>query len=261
MTHTNQNKNIVASFKDVIYVYPDQTKAIDAVNIEIVQGEKIGLIGPNGAGKSTFISLLNGVLFGQGKIEVFGTALSPKSVKTIRFKIGIVFQNPDDQLFCPTVYEDVAFGPKNFGYEREEVMQRVKKALKEVGLEEYENRSSLHLGYGEKKLVSIATVLSSNPALIALDEPSSNLDPYHRRRIIEWINQSDRTLIIATHDLDMVAETAERVLILNQGKIVCDGKTREVLANQTLLEHNLLELPLTLQSIPGLDREIKKKNF
>lgn len=250
----NPEKNGVAlSLKDVYYSYPDKTKAIDSVNIEIYHGEKVGLIGPNGAGKSTLVSLLNGVLTGQGKIEVFGTILTPQTVKTARYKIGIVFQNPDDQLFCPTVYEDVAFGPNNFGYRKEEVCQRVVKALNEVGLEGYENRSSLHLSYGEKKLASIATILSSNPELIALDEPSSNLDPFHRRKIIEWINQSDRTLIIATHDLDMVAETADRVIVLNQGKIVFDGNTVEVLTNRSLLEHNKMELPLTLQSIPSLD--------
>ena len=254
----NPEKNGVAlSLKDVYYSYPDQTKAIDSVSIEIYHGEKVGLIGPNGAGKSTLVSLLNGVLTGQGKIEVFGTVLTPQTVKTARYKVGIVFQNPDDQLFCPTVYEDVAFGPNNFGYGKEEVCQRVTKALSEVGLEGYENRSSLHLSYGEKKLASIATVLSSNPELIALDEPSSNLDPFHRRKIIEWINQSDRTLIIATHDLDMVAETADRVIVLNQGKIVFDGSTVDVLTNRSLLENNKMELPLTLQSIPSLDAGIR----
>jgi cobalt/nickel transport system ATP-binding protein len=196
------------------------------------------------------ITLLNGVLSGEGSIKIFGLLLEKKSLKSIRAKIGIVFQNPDDQLFCPTVFEDVAFGPKNFGYSNADVHHRVQDALKEVGLQEYEKRSSLHLSYGEKKLASIATILSSNPELIALDEPSSNLDPYHRRKIIDWVKRSNRTILIATHDLDMVAETAERVLLLREGKLISDGEVKQILTNQTLLGENQLELPLTLQQSP-----------
>jgi cobalt/nickel transport system ATP-binding protein len=246
--------SIAISLDNIRFVYPDQTTAVDGLSFRVSQGEKVAFIGPNAAGKSTLIMLLNGVLKGEGEIKIFGTKLTRKSDKTIKSKIGIVFQNPDDQLFCPSVYEDVAFGPLNFGVPKEEVDQRVKSALNEVGLQGYEKRSSLHLSYGEKKLASIATVLSTNPDIIALDEPSSNLDPYHRRKIIEWINKSNRTVLIATHDLDMVADTARRVLILNKGKIKWDGRVEDILTNQKLLEDNHLELPLSLQTFPFSDK-------
>ena len=198
-------------------------------------------------GKSTLIMMLNGVLKGEGTIKILDTELNKKSEKFIKSKIGIVFQNPDDQLFCPTVYEDVAFGPQNFDVPNEEIDHRVKMALTEVGLHNYEKRSSLNLSFGEKKLVSIATILSTNPDIIALDEPTSNLDPYHRRKIINWIKNSDRTVVIATHDLDMVGEVADRVIILRKGKIRADNHTKNILTDKTLLEDNYLELPLSLQ--------------
>jgi cobalt/nickel transport system ATP-binding protein len=237
------------SLDDVRFVYPDQKLAIDGISFRIASGEKVAFIGPNAAGKSTLIMLLNGVLKGEGDIQIFGSKLTKKSENIIKSKIGIVFQNPDDQLFCPTVYEDVAFGPQNFGFPKDEIDLRVKRALSEVGLEDYEARSSLNLSYGEKKLISIATVLSTNPDIIALDEPTSNLDPYHRRKIINWIKRSDQTVLIATHDLDMVAETAHRAIILRKGKVQADGKVKEILTNKNLLEDNYLELPLSLQAI------------
>jgi cobalt/nickel transport system ATP-binding protein len=246
--------SIAISLDNIRFVYPDQTTAIDGLSFRVSQGEKVALIGPNAAGKSTLIMLLNGVLKGEGEIKIFGTKLTRKSDKTIKSKIGIVFQNPDDQLFCPSVYEDVAFGPLNFSVPKEKVDQRVKSALNEVGLQGYEKRSSLHLSYGEKKLASIATVLSSNPDIIALDEPTSNLDPYHRRKIIEWIRKSNRTVLIATHDLDMVADTVQRVLLLHKGKIKWDGRVENILTNQKLLEDNHLELPLSLQAFPFSDK-------
>ncbi len=246
--------SIAISLDNIRFVYPDHTTAVDGLSFRVFQGEKVAFIGPNAAGKSTLIMLLNGVLKGEGEIKIFGTKLTRKSDKMIKSKIGIVFQNPDDQLFCPSVYEDVAFGPLNFGVPKEEVDQRVKSALNEVGLQGYEKRSSLHLSYGEKKLASIATVLSTNPDIIALDEPTSNLDPYHRRKIIEWIKKSNRTVLIATHDLDMVADTARRVLILNKGKIKWDGRVEDILTNQKLLEDNHLELPLSLQTFPFSDK-------
>jgi cobalt/nickel transport system ATP-binding protein len=241
---------IAISLENVHYVYPDHTLAIDGINIQIGQGEKVSFIGPNAAGKSTLIMLLNGVLKGEGEIKIFGTEINDKSASEIKSKIGIVFQNPDDQLFSPTIYEDVAFGPINFGIPKEEVGQRVKNALNEVGLQGYEKRSSLHLSYGEKKLASIATILSSNPDIIALDEPTSNLDPFHRRKIIDWIKRSNRTVLVATHDLDMVADTVKRAIILRKGSISWDGKVEDLFANQKLLEENCLELPLSLQPFP-----------
>jgi cobalt/nickel transport system ATP-binding protein len=242
--------SLLISLKNVSYMYPDKTRAIDELSVDIREGEKVAVIGPNGAGKSTLLTLLNGVLKATGEIKISGIPLSTKTIKTIRSKIGVVFQNPEDQLFCPTLFEDIAFGPLNFGLSQAEAAHMVTQALQEVGLPGYENRSSLHLSYGEKKLASIATVLSSNPQLIALDEPSSNLDPFHRRKIIFWLKCSDRTILLASHDLDMVAETCDRVLILGSGKIVCDGPVGDILTNQQLLEQNGLELPLSLQKFP-----------
>ena len=183
--------NFAISLRNVRFEYPDKKLAIDGLSFKVAAGEKLAFIGPNAAGKSTLIMLLNGVLKGEGEIEIFGIKVSKKTDNQIKSRIGIVFQNPDDQLFCPTVYEDVAFGPQNFGFSKEDIDTRVKRALSEVGLQDYEQRSSLNLSYGEKKLISIATVLATNPDIIALDEPTSNLDPYHRRKIINWINKSD----------------------------------------------------------------------
>jgi len=244
------NSSIAISMENVRFVYPDQTVAIKDLNIQIEKGEKVSFIGPNAAGKSTLIMLLNGILRGEGDIEIFGTKISDKSDSTIKSMIGIVFQNPDDQLFSPSIYDDVAFGPLNFGIPKEEIGKRVQSALKEVGLQGYEKRSSLHLSFGEKKLASIATILSTNPQIIALDEPTSNLDSYHRRKIINWIKESDRTVLIATHDLDMVADTAKRAIILREGTVRWDGKVEDLLTDQRLLEKNYLELPLSLQPFP-----------
>jgi len=248
-----ENSPDAISLDNVSFVYPDQTLAVDGLSFKVSTGEKVAFIGPNAAGKSTLVMLLNGVLKGTGEIKIFGTKITRKSDNTIKSKIGIVFQNPDDQLFCPSVYEDIAFGPLNFGIPKEEIDIRVKNALDEVGLQGYEKRSSLHLSFGEKKLASIATVLSTDPDIIALDEPTSNLDPYHRRKIIDWIKRSGRTVLIATHDLDMVADTAQRVLILRGGKIRWDGKVEDIMSNQNLLEENYLELPLSLQKFPLSD--------
>lgn len=248
MNPVDQNTSAI-SLEKVRFVYPDQTVAIRELTLRIYRGEKIALIGPNGAGKSTLITLLNGINRAEGRIHIFDTELSKKSAGQIKKQVGIVFQNPDDQLFCPTVYEDVAFGPLNFGFVKSEVEIRVHEALTKVGLSGYASRSSLHLSFGEKKLASIATVLSSSPQIIALDEPSSNLDPFHRRKIINWINQSQETIIIATHDLDLVAEVASRVVVMNKGKLVADGGVKEIITNQELMAQNQLELPLILQSI------------
>jgi cobalt/nickel transport system ATP-binding protein len=244
------SSSFAISLTDVRFEYPDQKLAIDGLNLQVSTNEKVAFIGPNAAGKSTLIMLLNGVLKGEGDIQIFGTKVTKKSDKKIKAKIGIVFQNPDDQLFCPTVYEDVAFGPLNFGFSKAEINSRVKRALTEVGLSDYESRSSLNLSYGEKKLVSIATVLSTNPDIIALDEPTSNLDPFHRRKIIDWIKKSNKTVLIATHDLDMVAETVQRVIILRKGRIRGDGNVKDILTDKRLLEENFLELPLSLQVFP-----------
>jgi len=240
--------SITVILQEVSFSYPDGTKAVDNISFSVKEGEKLAIIGPNGAGKSTLLTLLNGVYEAKGEIRIFEFEVNRKNRRKIKSFIGLVFQNPDDQLFCPTIHEDVAFGPLNFGMDKEQIEHRVAAALKEVGLIGYGQRSSFHISYGERKLAGIATVLSYDPPLIALDEPTSNLDPVHRRKIINWIRNSERTFIVATHDLDMALETCERVIILNTGKIVADGPAGTILRNRKLLETNQLELPLMLQT-------------
>ncbi|OGU56859.1 MAG: hypothetical protein A2V66_14645 [Ignavibacteria bacterium RBG_13_36_8] len=243
-----EKKSFAVSIRNVSYSYDDNRKALEDIAFDIYRGETIAFIGPNGAGKSTLLSLLNGVRKCDGEIYISGILICKDTMSKIRSLVGLVFQNPDDQLFCPTIFEDVIFGPLNQGLSKEEAAKKVVEALHEVGLPGYESRSSFHLSYGERKLASIATVLAMSPDIIALDEPTSNLDPCHRRKIINWIKRNrNKTIVIATHDLDMVAETCNRVHILNYGKIVTSGKTKEILTNADLLVKNGLELPLSLQ--------------
>jgi len=254
------NQDPALLLHDVSFSYPDGKTAVDGISLRIEQGDKVALIGPNGAGKSTLFSLLNGVLKAKGRIAVFSRRVQKDNLKWIRSKIGIVFQNPEDQLFCPTIYDDIAFGPKNFGVSDDQIEQRVRTALLDIGLNGFENRSALQLSFGEKKLASIATVLSCEPEIIVLDEPSSNLDLYHRRRIIDWIRRTDKTIFLASHDLDLVADTCRRVLIMREGRLSADGEVKEVLTNRLLLEDNHLELPLSLQK-PALFAEAAGGKF
>lgn len=233
----------------VSFSYSDSTKALDEINLKLKDGEKVGIIGPNGAGKSTFLSLLNGVRSGEGSIKIYGLPVNQKNSTKIKSLISIVFQNPDDQLFCTTIFEDVSFGPLNLGLKKEEVYQKTKSALSEVGLQGYDSRSSLHLSFGERKLAAIATALSMSPRIIAMDEPTSNLDSKHRRKIIIWIKNNARTSIVVSHDFDMLLETCQRILIFNNGKMIKDDSTENILWNKELLEKNDLELPLSLQTM------------
>jgi cobalt/nickel transport system ATP-binding protein len=233
--------------KNVSYHYPDGIEALKDISLIINKQEKVAIIGPNGAGKSTLITLLNGVRQGTGDIQILGYPLIKKNLPKIRALIGIVFQNPDDQLFCPTIYEDIAFGPLNSGLDADMIKENVLNALKETDLLGYEERSPFHLSFGERKRASIATILSLKPQIIAMDEPTSNLDPAHRRSIISWINKREETFIVTSHDLDMIWDTCSRALILNDGQIVADGSVKEILSDKKLLESNNLELPLRLQ--------------
>jgi cobalt/nickel transport system ATP-binding protein len=245
VNETLKNDPAVA-FEDLSYSYPDGFAALSHISCAIAAGEKTGVIGGNGAGKSTFLCMLNGLLQGSGSIRIFGKEVNRANLTEIRSLVGLVFQNPDDQLFCPTILEDVAFGPFNQGLDKEAVLMRCRQALDEVGLSGYEHRSSLRLSFGEKKLAAIAAILSMQPEIIAMDEPSSNLDPKHRRRIIHWLSASSQTCIVTSHDLDMIRETCRRVLLLNAGKLVADGEAETILSDQKLLEANGLELPLSL---------------
>jgi cobalt/nickel transport system ATP-binding protein len=230
------------------YTYPDGTRALEAIDLDVRTGERMALVGPSGAGKSTLLLHLNGVLTGNGTVRVLGQALDPRNLREIRRQVGVVFQDPNDQLFCPTVYEDVAFGPLNLSVPEEEIPRRVERALRDVGLDQsIRNRPSHHLSLGERKRVAIATVLSMEPAILALDEPTSNLDPRNRRHLIELIAALPATLLIATHDLEFVLALCSRTVLMDRGKIWADGETSSLLQDSALMEAHGLEVPLSLR--------------
>ena len=218
------------------HTYPDGTASLRGISLVVQEGERVGLIGANGAGKSTFLLHLNGILRGQGTVRVFGEAVGNGNIAAIRNKVGMVFQNPDDQLFCPTICEDVAFGPRNMRLPEAEVRQRVDQALHTVGLTHLKNKSPFHLSIGQKKRAALATVLSMDAQILALDEPTSNLDPRGRRELITLLQAFARTQIIATHDLDLVRRLCTRVVLLDAGKIVADTNPESLLDDHALLE-------------------------
>ena len=228
-------ENKIIDVKNLHYSYPDGTKALCDINLEIQRGESLGIIGSNGAGKSTLLLHINGILRGRGEISVFGKDLTDKNLPLIRSMVGLVFQDPDNQLFMPTVFDDVSFGPINMGMRKQDVEKSVKKALKEVDMLASIKRSSHHLSVGEKKRIAIATVLSMNPQILVLDEPSSNLDPKHRRALIKLLNMLEMTKIIATHDLDLIGQTCSRVVLMEEGKIVSGGLCPDFLAEAATL--------------------------
>lgn len=223
---------------------------LEDINLSISTGESIGIIGANGVGKSTLLKLLVGIETSyQGEILVNDIKVTNKNLKKIREKIGYVFQDSDAQLFMPTVYEDVAFAPQNFGLKPDEVKKRVEEALKSVGIEDIKNKPIYHLSGGEKKLVSIATVLSMRPEILIFDEPSITLDPKNRRKFINVIKSLDKTKLIASHDLDMILDTCSRTVLINNNRIIKIGDTNGILKDKELLESNGLELPLSLSRI------------
>jgi cobalt transport protein ATP-binding subunit len=223
---------------DLNFHYPDGKSVLERINLSINPGEKVALVGPNGAGKSTLLLHLNGILQGEGLIKINGIELTKKNLPQIRARVGMIFQNPDDQLFSLTVAEDVAYGPLYQGFPSDEIEEKVKTALQAVHLEGFENRHPFHLSGGEKKRASIATVLSMNPDFLVLDEPTAGLDPKSRCELIALLSGLPQTQIIATHDLPMVREIAERVILLNHGRIVADGSVESILTNQNLLIEN-----------------------
>jgi cobalt/nickel transport system ATP-binding protein len=225
------------------FAYPDGNPALQEIDLRVGEGEKVALVGPNGAGKSTLLLHFNGILRGQGEIKVCGLEVLPDNLGRIRALVGLVFQSPDDQLFCPTVFDDVAFGPIYQGLTESEVRQRVGAALEAVHMENYVNRVSHHLSVGEKKRIAIATVLSMEPKLLVLDEPSAGLDPRARRNLINLLKELPQTMIIATHDLLLVRDLAPRMVIIDQGRVAADGATSELLKDKTLLENHGLEMP------------------
>lgn len=243
---------------DVHFSYPDGHPVLKGLSCEIHRGEKVALIGPNGAGKSTFMGLLNGVeLPTRGVVTIGGMTVAKENLKAIRRKVGIVFQDPDEQLFCPTVFDDVAFGPLNLGLPREEIEHRVKEALDLVGLNGFEQRSSFHLSFGERKRLALATVLSYQPDILVFDEPSTNMDPLNRRRLIQWLQRSNKTILLCTHDLDIALDVCSRCLVLSDGRFVADGPTSDVLYDRNLLEKYHLELPLALMTHELLHEKLR----
>ncbi|MFH0771981.1 MAG: ABC transporter ATP-binding protein [Candidatus Omnitrophota bacterium] len=232
--------------RELNYSYPDGTKALSRLNLDVFEGESIGIVGPNGAGKSTLLLHLNGILKGSGEVKIFGLEVKDGNLPRIRREVGLVFQDPDSQLFMPKVFDDVAFGPLNMGLTGQEAEALVKEALKKVDMSDFANRMSHHLSFGEKKRISIATVMSMSPRILAFDEPTSNLDPKHRRELIGLLNSLNIAKVIASHDLELILETCSRTAILNGGRIVACGATLDILRDRNLLEANNLELPVSL---------------
>lgn len=231
--------------EDLTFRYPDGHLALDSVSLAIAPCEKVALVGPNGAGKSTLLLHLNGILRGaSGAVCVGGLPLTDANLGQIRAWVGLVFQNPDDQLFSPRVYQDVAFGPLHMGLSEAEIRTRVERALAAVGMESYADRTSYHLSVGEKKRIAIATVLSMDPQILILDEPSGGLDPRARRSLIQLLHDLEQqTMLISTHDMRLVSELCSRTIILDAGRVVGEGPTADILNDQGLVEQHGLETP------------------
>lgn len=230
----------IITIKNLSFGYPDGQQALNDVNLTVYRGESVALVGPNGAGKSTLILHFNGVLRSNGNIRLLGKPIDDKNLKWVRSKVGLVFQNPDDQLFSPTVFDDIAFGPINMGYDNDEVRQAVTKALELVGMAGFEKRSPHHLSIGEKKRIAMATVLSMSPEMLVIDEPSSNLDPRGKWELIKVLDSLLVTKVIVSHDLELVEALCQRMIILDKGHIAADGATKDILADEKLLaEHGL----------------------
>jgi cobalt/nickel transport system permease protein len=226
------------------YAYPDGHQALFGVNLRVQPGERVALLGPNGAGKTTFVMHLNGVLSGgSGRIKVAGLPVDMANLKEIRRRVGVVFQDPDDQLFMPTARQDVAFGPANFGLRGAELDERVRRALDAVGMGDFADRSPLHLSGGQRRRVALATVLACDPEILVLDEPSANLEPVARRELAEVLLGLDRTMLMVTHDLPYALQLCTRSVVIDEGVVVADGPTREILADTELLAAHRLELP------------------
>ncbi|GAB1822962.1 energy-coupling factor ABC transporter ATP-binding protein [Herbidospora sp. RD11066] len=230
--------------RDLAYAYPDGTQALFGVTLSIARGERVALLGPNGAGKTTLVMHLNGILTpGHGEVSVAGLPVRKENLKEVRRRVGLIFQDPDDQLFMPTVREDVAFGPANMGLRGADLEHAVVTALEKVGMADAIDRPPHHLSFGQRRRVAVATVLAMDPEILVLDEPSSNLDPASRRELAEILKSLDVTVLMVTHDLPYAMELCDRSVILSGGVIAADGPTHEILADGDLLAEHRLELP------------------
>lgn len=239
------------SFENVSFSYENGTTVLNNVSFEIGDGESVGLIGANGAGKSTLMKLLLGLLPFEGNIFVDGMRVEKKNLLQIRKKIGFVLQDSDNQMFMPTVFEDMMFGPRNYGMSREEAEKRVDAVLTRLGLNDLKYRYNHKISGGEKRMAAIATVLAMEPEIIVMDEPSIALDPVNRRAVINTVNSLPMTKIIVSHDLDMILDTCRRVILLSRGRIAADGIAEEILRDKVLLEANRMELPFCLAGYRG----------
>ena len=235
-------------FQNVSFAYESGKDVIRDMSFRIEKGESVGLIGANGAGKSTIMKLLLGLLQAvDGKVLIDGTEVKKETLGEIRAKLGFVLQNSDNQMFMPTVYEDMIFGPLNYGLSREVVDKRVDEVLERLGLEYLKHRYNHKISGGEKRMGAIATILAMEPAAILMDEPTSALDPYNRRLVINTIRELDQTKLVASHDLDMILDTCDRVILISGGRVAADGPAAGILSNKELLEANRMELPLRMQ--------------
>lgn len=235
----------------VRFSYPDGVRALDGIDLHVHPGERVALLGPNGAGKTTLVLHLNGILLpDEGAVHIGGIPVRKEHFPEVRRRVGIVFQDPDDQLFMPTVRDDVAFGPANLGLRGDELTARVDAALDAVGMSARAGRAPHHLSFGERRLVAIATVLAMQPEILVLDEPSANLDPAGRRELAEILVGLRITMLMVTHDLPYALQLCERAVVISEGRIVADGPIRSVLSDRRLMERNRLELPF------GFDRRL-----
>ena len=233
-------------FRNVSFSYGD-ANVVENLSFTIKKGETVGLIGANGAGKSTIMKLMLGLISGSGEIKVDGLSMNKENLAEIRRKIGFVLQDSDNQMFMPTVYEDMIFGPRNYGLSKEETEKRVDEVLSQLGLQDLKHRHNHKISGGEKRMAAIATILAMEPEMILMDEPSTALDPVNRRTVINTINRLPQTKLIASHDLDMILDTCQRVILLSHGAIVADGDAETILRDKALLEANRMELPFCLQ--------------
>ncbi|MCU0783447.1 MAG: energy-coupling factor ABC transporter ATP-binding protein [Verrucomicrobia bacterium] len=243
--------NAAIEVTNLKYRYHDGSEALRGVSLRVAPGECVGVLGPNGSGKSTLLLHLNGILpeklSADGAVRILGQSVSAENLETIRRQVGLVFQDPDDQLFCPTVEEDVAFGPMQLGLSEAQVKERVQKALAQVGLADFDRRATHHLSHGEKRRVCLAGVLACEPSVLVLDEPTSDLDPRGRREFKALLRQIPATKLIATHDLELVVELCSRAIVLDQGLVVAEGPVVELLNDEELMLAHGLERPHILR--------------